>query len=61
MEAEENVALATCTAQGERPFYYYCGDKAKPAVHAVMGRGIRVLPHARVGFQVVANNAGEVV
>ena len=30
MEAEENAALAACTAKGERPFYYYCDEKMKP-------------------------------
>jgi hypothetical protein len=32
MEAEESSALALFTAQGERPFYYYCDDKVGPVL-----------------------------
>ena len=32
MEMEENTALAVCTMQGERPFYYYWNEKMRPKI-----------------------------
>jgi hypothetical protein len=29
MEAEKSAVLAALIAKGERPFYYYCDEKAK--------------------------------